>query len=98
MSSSTPEPEEQFAALLAKMPLAQRDAYLALLPKKDTTKHAIVLSPMTAVEVPHLPERAVTSQPLPVRSVSVVNPRQVRVDQLAPETLHALFGDHIPEI
>ena len=95
MSSSTPE--EQFAALLAKMPSAQREAYLAQLPKKDTTKDAIVLpQAVAAIQVPHLPARAVTSQPLPVRSV--VNPQQVRVDQLATETLHAVFGDHIPEI
>ena len=89
-------PEEHFAALLAKMPSAQREAYLAQLPKKDTTKHAIVLSPVTAVQVPHLPARAVTSQPLPARSV--VNPQKVKVDQIATDTLHAAFGDHMPEV
>jgi hypothetical protein len=94
MSASTPE--EHFAALLAKMPSAQREAYLAQLPKKDTTKDMIVLPPVTAVQVPHLPAKAVTSQPPPVRSV--VNPQKVRVDQLATETLRAAFGDHMPEV
>jgi hypothetical protein len=94
MSSSTPG--EKFAALLARMPSAQREVYLAQLPKKDTTKDAIVLPPVTAVQVLHLPARAVTSHPLPDRSV--VNPQQIRVDQLRTETLHAAFGDHIPEI
>ena len=95
MSASTPE--EHFAALLAKMPSAQREAYLAQLPKKVTTKDAIVLpQAVAAVQVLHLPARAVTSQPLPVRSV--VNPQKVRIAQLATETLHAAFGDHIPEV
>ncbi|SRR6266487_3695226 len=101
MSPSSAEeqtPEKQFASLLAKMPSAQREAYLAQLPKKDTTKDAIVLPQVAAVQVPHLPARPVTAQPPLVRSVSVPNPQKVRVDQLAIETLRAAFGDHIPEI
>jgi hypothetical protein len=97
-SAGEQTPEKQFAALLAKMPSAQREAYLAQLPKKNTTKDAIVLPPVAAVQVSHLPARAVTSQPPLVRSVSVPNPQKVRLDQLAFDTLQAAFGDHIPEV
>jgi hypothetical protein len=95
MNSSTPE--EQFAALLAQMPSAQRETYSAQLPKKDLTKDAIILSQtVIAVQVPHLPTRAVTSQTLGVRSV--VKPQQVSRDQLAVEALRAAFGNQIPEV
>ena len=95
MSSLTPE--EQFAVLLARMPSAQRETYLAQLPKKDTSKDAIVMSQFVeAVRVPHLPTRAVTTQ-MP-NGGSVEDPRLIRRSQLAAEALRAAFGDQFPEV
>lgn len=95
MNSSTPE--EQFAALLARMPSAQRETYLAQLPKRAASKDVIAMPQIVeAVQVPHLPTRAVTAQ-MP-NGGSVEDPRLIRRSQLVGEALRAAFGDQIPEV
>jgi hypothetical protein len=86
-----------FATLIAKIPAAEREAYLAQFPKRDLSKDTIVLPQVgTVVQVTHLPVKVVPSQLHLVRSV--VNAEKVRRDQLTIEALRTAFGDQIPQV